>query len=276
MREQILEILESQPYLSSREIGKLLGKHRQTITYHLNKMGINRDRNTIRRMNNTQRSFPIKISENAHQIILGSILGDGSISKNSRVEDSKLNLNSNLVIKHTLKQLDYIRYKEKLLNSENIKTHFNIIEAGKYKSSKIEGRIIKDNVSCVLKTLRNIEFNKYRDSFYKDIKIIPPTVRDLKPLGLAIWFMDDGAKHTSSYYLHTQGFTKNCQLILIKMLKDNFNVDAVLHKHRDSYNIYINTKSRDVFTDAIKPYICESMKYKLHMGRLKSRELLER
>lgn len=40
MKEKILEILKDNPYLSSTEIGKLIGKHRQTVLYHLRNLGI--------------------------------------------------------------------------------------------------------------------------------------------------------------------------------------------------------------------------------------------
>lgn len=264
VRNQILEILKKNPNLSSTEIGKLIGKHRQTVIYHLHKLGIFRDRNFIRTQNNTNRSFSIEISEIANQIILGSILGDGTISKNCRVNNSKLNSNSKLVFKHSLLQKEYIIYKNKLLNKENIITHYSEIEPNKCGKTYINGREITDNGAAEVSTQKNISFNIYRDVFYKDYKIIPDKVYELTSLGLAIWFMDDGSKHKASYYIHTDGFDIKCQEKLLDMLNKNFNIKASLHKTRTNYNIYIKKESRDLFTKLIEPHICESMLYKLH------------
>ena len=135
MENKILNILKENPNLSANEIGKLLNVHKNNIIYYLNKMNIKRDRNFIRKNNNQNRSYSVEITENVEQIFLGSILGDGYISKNQRIiEDSKLNLNSQLKIKHSLVQEDYCLYKQKLLNNENIKTYLRYSEPNKIKS----------------------------------------------------------------------------------------------------------------------------------------------
>lgn len=264
IKKEILKILDKEPYLSSTEIGKKLNKHRNTIIYHLHKLNIYRDRNFIRKQNNNIRSYPININYNANQIILGSILGDGNITKNLRVKNSKLNCNSKLSIKHSLKQKEYVKYKELLLNKEGIKTHLNIIKPGIKKPSYIKNRLIKDNGSIILDTQKNISINKYRNLFYKDYKIIDNKIFELDKLGLAIWYMDDGSKHNTSYYLNTQNFDYKDQKILLNMLNNNFNIKASIHKSRKLFNIYIKKESKNIFTNIIKPYICKSMLYKLH------------
>lgn len=275
IREQIIEILKENPNLSCKEIGKVLNKSRSTIAFHLKKLNIVRDRNEIRKLNNNIRSYPIKITDNAHQIILGSILGDGYISKISRNENSKLNLNSCLRIKHSLKQKAYCLYKQSLLEKENI-IIYTKEKLPNQKICFIENRQIKDNGSFELITQKNISINFYRNEFYNSEKIITDKIFDLKPLGLAIWYMDDGSKHKSSYYLHTDGFNIESQQILIKMLYKNFNIKSVLHKTKSNYNIYIKQESKDLFTNLIKEFICDNMLYKLHnLGRVKQSELLE-
>ena len=114
-KEKIIEILNENPNLSAREIGKQLGKARSTINAAIKKLGIPRDRAELQKINNTQRSFDMEISHELNQLILGSLLGDGSMSKNSRYENSKLNLNSRLMITHSLVQKDYALYKANLL-----------------------------------------------------------------------------------------------------------------------------------------------------------------
>ena len=262
--EQILQILKVTPNLSSREIGKLIGLNRQAVLYRLKKMGIHRDRNFIRTQNNTNRSYPIEITDVANQLFLGSILGDGTISKHSRHNKSNLNKNSKLSMKHSLIQKGYVKYKEGLFKKENIITHYSEVAPGVTKPTYIAGKLIKDNGSCTLDTQKNIVFNKYRDLFYTDYKIVSNKIFELSELGLAIWFMDDGYKHSCSYYLSSDGFDVQCQNILLNMLHTNFNIKGVLHKARNTYRIYIKRESRDTFTKLVESYICDSMLYKLH------------
>ena len=56
MEDKILEILKKNPFLSNREIGKILGKHRSTIQWYLNKLGIHRNRKDQQKLNNTSRT----------------------------------------------------------------------------------------------------------------------------------------------------------------------------------------------------------------------------
>lgn len=269
--EQIKLIIGKNPLLSAREIGKKLNLSRQTVIYYLHKLNIYRDRELIRKNNNTKRSFEIPISENAEQIILGSILGDGMITKWKRYDNSKKNLNSNLVIQHTEPQKQYIYYKKLLLENNGIKCcnirvlNGEIIE--QQYPSIINNRVVKANTRYTLCTRRAITLNKYRDMFYKDKKYINRYVYKLKALGLAIWFMDDGSSNNNRYFLYTNCFDIKSLLLLQKMLNHNFNIKTTLNKCREGqYIIYIKSESRELFTTIISPYICDSMKYKLIRG----------
>ena len=75
--------------------------------------------------------------------------------------------------------------------------------------------------------------------------------------------MDDGSKNNCSYYLHTESFTIEDINFLQKLLYDKFNIKTSIHINRKMPLIYIKAESRELFTEIVKPYICESMKYKL-------------
>lgn len=179
------------------------------------------------------------------------------------MDNSSLNLNSRLEIKHSSRQKEYALYKKKLLERENIKIHFEEREED-YTPSKIGNRIIKDNGFCKISTQRNINFNIFRDLYYKNNKAINENIYKLSALGLAIWYMDDGYKHSSSYYLCSNNFSLEDNNLLKSMLQTNFNIESSIHKNRGKYLLYIKAKSKDVFTNLIKPYVCPSMLYKLH------------
>lgn len=203
---------------------------------------------------NIKRTAPaLGITPNAEQIILGSLLGDGCIARKST--------NCVLAIYHSLMQHQYAFYKANLLQREGIYVRFR--DVNKSHVSTIEGRPIKDNGKSSLCTEVNSAFNKYRDEWYTPTKEVPDSVFKLGPLGLAIWYMDDGAIHyPTGLYLSTNGFNHESQLKLVKMLKDNFDITAHIHKNKDKEILYIVQKDRNKFLDIIRPYVCSSMQYK--------------
>ena len=264
MEEKILKILQENSTLSNREIGKLLGKTRSTVQYYLNKLNIHRDRKAQQKINNTCREKRIVISPAAEQIILGSILGDGYMSPNRHPENTHLTLNSELRITHGKKQEDYVKYKKDLLENEGIRCHLLFIDSSKIKPHYIDGIEVRENGSYHLKTQRNVVFNMYRNMFYRPNKQLTRYMYKLGPLGLAIWFMDDGFRNGKGFVLATDGFTIKEVKFLQKVLKHNFNLDTTIQRTRLNHpQIYIRTSCREKFIDLVSPYMCESMRYKL-------------
>lgn len=266
IEEQILEILEKNPTLSNREIGKIVGKARSTVQYYLNKLGIHRDRKTQQKLNNTCREKTLSISSVVEQIILGSILGDGYMSPNRHPKDTHLTLNSELRISHGVMQKGYAEYKMQLLEQEGISCHINYIDGSKMKRHFIKGIEVKTRGIYHLKTQRNISFNYYRDMFYRPNKKLCRYLYKLEALGLAIWFMDDGCKNGRGWVLCTDGFTVEEVQLLRKIMKHNFSLDTTLRKSSlGNPQIYIRTSCREKFLNLVSPYVCECMHYKLEL-----------
>lgn len=264
MLNKIREIITKNPTLSNREIGKLVGLSRSGIQYYLNKLNIHRDRKQQQKLNNTNRAKCIKISNNAEQIILGSILGDGYMSPNRHPINTSLTLNSELRINHSIKQEEYIKYKKNLLENEGIKCYLQYNDLTKSKPHCIKGKEVKCKGLYYLKTLRNISFNFYRDMFYRPNKKLCRYLYKLNSLGLAIWFMDDGCKNGKSFVLCTDNFTNKEVKLLQKILKHNFNLDTTIQKSNiGNPRIYIKTSCREHFINIVSKYICKSMMYKL-------------
>ena len=264
MEEKILEILRINPTLSNREIGKLLSIHRSTVQYYMNKLNVHRDRKQQQRLNNTCREKKLTITDNAEQIILGSILGDGYMSPNRHPQNTHLILNSELRITQGKVQEDYVRYKKKLLEKEGIRCHLLFLDNRPV--HRINGIEVKENGTYQLKTQRNVSFNFYRDLFYRPNKRLNRYMFKLNALGLAIWFMDDGHKNGRGFKLATDGFTWAEVIFLQKVMKHNFDLDTTIQKTRlGNPSLYIRVSCRNKFIKLISPYICESMKYKLEL-----------
>jgi len=85
--------------------------------------------------------------------------------------------------------------------------------------------------------------------------------------GLAFWAMDDGSKDRNNLVLSTNSYTLwELEVLINKVLKDQFNLDCTIHKHckiKDQYRINIRTKSVPKFKELVFPYFHDSMRYKL-------------
>ena len=263
-RNQILEIIKEHPTLSNREIGKLLGISRSTVSYYLQKENIHRDRIVQQKLNNTCREKVLEINDEAEQVILGSILGDGSIAKYCRPKDTKKLLNSNLIIHHGIKQKEYIEYKKEILERNNIKCYLSFTEGEKIKPHYIKGILVKENGTYTLKTQRNVVLNKSRDIFYSDRKHISKYIYKLKALGLAIWYMDDGYYSSTTMNICTNSFSYKEVTFLQAILKHNFEIETTIYKSNLGHPIlHIKACSRQRFLNIVTPYICNCLKYKL-------------
>lgn len=192
--------------------------------------------------------------EKLEQLLIGSMLGDGYLEK-----QSKPTKNSRLSIAHSSKQMEYCKYKHSILKEFELagKLCYNKIINKRYKEGFIEEYRFRSKASPI--------FSQYRALFYPKNKskiVHKSTVRNIDAFGLAIWFMDDGAKTISGYLLCTQSFTLSDITFLRKLLKSKFNLDTTCQP--GSNMIYIKSKSVKVFNELIEPHVITSMKYKLH------------
>ena len=204
---------------------------------------------------NIKRTAPVlDITPNAEQIIIGSLLGDGAVVRKRT--------NCVFTFNHSLLQHQYAFYKVNILQKEGIYMRYEEMPSC-YRQGCIEGRLIKDNGYARGISEVNVAFNRFKDEWYTPTKEVPDSIKNLSPLGLAIWYMDDGANHyPTGLYLSTNGFNHESQLKLVQMLKNNFDIIAHIHKNKDKEILFIVQKDKHKFLDIIRPYVCESMKYK--------------
>lgn len=245
MEEQIIQTYLQNRTKTSKQLGEILSIPDYTIRKVLNKNGYFLGHYTpfSKRVYNS-------LTEVANQIIVGSLLGDGYISK------YKDNVNSKLIIKHSYKQKPYSRYKKYLLSLENL----NIFQ---YDSKYFDPRANKNYYSTCIGT-SNSNFNMLRDNWYKEGKKIIPRDIKLSPLSLAIWFMDDGTKvGNSGYYLCTNNFLIEDVEFLQKLLSEDLGIVSRIHYNRGKPIIYIPENSVEKFNSHVYKYIHKSMKYKL-------------
>ena len=189
-------------------------------------------------------------------VIVGSLLGDGWGEKRC--------VSTRFHIHVSQENVEYIMWLHKFFN-----------ERGYCSSTKpkILTQIQKGNkvyYSIKIRTWSFRSFNFLYNLFYKDkVKCIPTNIGDfLTPLALAIWFMDDGGKNSSSVLIHTNSFTKKEVEMLQKVLFQKYHRRTTTRKKRSKdpdrgYIIDILKKDLPLFASLVKPHMIQSMHYKL-------------
>ncbi len=177
-------------------------------------------------------------------VLIGSILGDGSIRK----QDNRLN--ALLEINHSYQYKEYVDWKCTIFNE--------------YVLTKPKLRLSNGSRLAYRFTTRSLPiFTKHYKMFYlNNHKIIPDNLI-LNPLSLAVWFMDDGSKSRNSYYLNTQQFSLNEQLILQKVLLNSFGIMSNVNKDKHYFRLRITNSSSIIMTSLVKQYILQIFNYKL-------------
>jgi len=194
----------------------------------------------------------VKISKRQKDIIIGKLLGDGHLETQTNGKTYRLK------IEHSIKQKEYVNWTYDELKS--------------LASNKPKERTIKFNG----KEYEKIWFNSistpslrfYGHQFYVNSKkVVPINIhRWLTPLCMAVWYMDDGSiksKHHRAKILNTHSFSKFDLKRLRLALKNNYGIETKLRRQKEGNQIYLLSSTIEKFENIIKPYIIESMKYKI-------------
>jgi len=199
-------------------------------------------------------------------LLIGMSIGDGYI-----------NAKSELRIKHSSSQREYLGYKADLLK-KIFSGKCNIVDYDV--TLKANGKTYQQ--SRILKS--NKYFKQIRGWLYRDgKKVLNRRILDmLSPESLAIWYMDDGSMgrnknkqgRVSSVYtmLNTQCSSEEADTI-IEYFKDVHGIQSVKGFSKGAYIVRFNTKASHDFIALIERYIVPSMKYKIrHIDKLRLHE----
>lgn len=111
-------------------------------------------------------------------------------------------------------------------------------------------------------TKSSLTLNDLHKRWYIPIKTIyKEDLYRIQPLGLAIWFMDDGYKVGNGGILSTNCFSITDLNIIKEMFKNKFNIDVTIYEKR--HLIYFPVKEFKKLVEIIKPYIISCMQYKI-------------
>ncbi len=194
----------------------------------------------------------MQLTQRQDAIIIGTILGDGCLERNGK--------HARLRLEHGKSQKSYLLWKynklKEVITGSIMRLHsYHKINKCFYDSFRAY-------------TFSNQIFDTYWNTFYfNKKKIIPIHIQFIlkHPLSLAVWFMDDGYKRNdcNALRLGTDSFTKDEQVLLQSVLKNNFGIETSLHKKGKYWNIYIPQRESKKFVDLVKPYIIPELTYKI-------------
>lgn len=188
------------------------------------------------------------------QVFLGTMYGDAYL----RIPEDSRNASGHFA--HSLKQRDYCKWKYK---------HLARFCSPPKEVSEIDKRSGKEYFAIDVRIRANPVFTELYPMLYKNkIKYIhPDMINKLEPLGVAVWFMDDGYYDHGSYSIATNCFTDEDISLILEMFKSKFNLEFTAHANR-----VIRLKKRDAtrFCDLVRPYIHEDCWYKLGLDAPKT------
>ena len=232
-------------------LSSVLEQTRQTVTNKTPDEILQIKTNTLHTL---QEKDPIKnLTKEEEQIILGSLLGDGYLFQGKTLPHSTY-----LVLEHGIRQLDYLLWKGKKLERLGAKFYQY------FQYNPVKQRMCAYNQ---VRTSNHFLFGKYAKDFYcSDGKHLSADVlHKIGPLGIAVWYMDDGNYNQGQIHLYTYSFSKEDTLSLTDMLRARFGVHAQLQEDKYGNCIYIPKIYSAPFLKLVTPFVKQvpRMLYKL-------------
>jgi LAGLIDADG DNA endonuclease family protein len=180
------------------------------------------------------------LSEVQRQIIVGSLLGDGSM---------RCKTNALLEINHSSQQRSYVDWKYRHL-AELVRTP---PKARNGNGGRIAYRFVTRSLP---------ELTPYFRLFYGTGRKRIPEV-ELSELTLAVWFMDDGCRSRNAVYLNTQQYDDTSQRTLLRLLRDQWGIEAALNRDKSYYRVRLSVEGTRKLAGLIEPHLLPELRYKL-------------
>lgn len=158
----------------------------------------------------------VSLSDRARAIILGTILGDGSLKVQKKY------LNANLQFRHSETQKEYFLWKASELSEIRGENGVSLQKADGYSKNRKYRFYSKRLLS-----LSELHFLTHKKN---TLNIRRKWLNQMTPLSLAVWWCDDGSliSNTRKGVFCTDGFDKESVDILAKYLKTVWKVHAIV------------------------------------------------
>jgi LAGLIDADG DNA endonuclease family len=190
-------------------------------------------------------------------LVVGTVLGDANINRRGTI-----------TIEHSKADASYVEWKyEKFRDLGVLAPKSQISQV-----VRTDKRTGTQTYSCRFFT--KAVYKEERQLFYPEgMKRVPPNLGEmLDPLGLAVWFMDDGGKGGNTKHglvIDVSGFVEEDQNLLQEVLLTKFHLKTTLQNYGTSRTgnqakkIYIPKETGPAFYAIVDPYVIPSMRRKL-------------
>lgn len=178
------------------------------------------------------------------EILVGSLLGDGSLRKQGTRTNALLEIN------HSFQFREYVDWKwwqfKEFVKTPPKSRHGN--------GNRIAYRFTTQSLPL---------FTEYYYKYYSSGRKVISSSVVLTNLVLSIWFMDDGSKSRNTFYLNTQQFSVNEQKMLVDILDRDLGIKSSLNRDKQYFRIRIRTESASKFRKIVAPYLLPCFRYKI-------------
>ena len=207
--------------------------------------------------------------------IIGMVLGDAYIGK---TQGSK---NARMSIDHSQKQEEYLDF------CTDIVKQLPDIKINKHKRQRtLKGRD-KVYTTISMNTTNHHFLTRIHNAMYKEGRktVTRHQLNKLTPLGLALWYMDDGSAcfryrnnktiiSNRAVKICTHGFTLEENQIIQTYFWEVWGIKVKIYKEYTKHYIWIQGREANKFLDLVSPHIIPSMAYKADLRYLKPKLLL--
>lgn len=203
----------------------------------------------------------ISLSDCCKSVILGSILGDGSLKK------YKGQKNPRLSIRHSIINKEYLLWKMEFLTELN--SPKSLLTQDPHGFSKNEKLLYQSKCHEELNKLYNLTYKN------NQLAIQRKWLNRLTPLSLAVWWCDDGSLigNRKKGVLCTDGFDEKSVILLSRYLLKVWDIKTRVGNVKKVYKgkeklyprIWISTNELKKFIEIIKDHVPTSMKRKIEI-----------
>ncbi len=201
------------------------------------------------------------LTKEQYQLVLGSILGDGSLSR--RNDNGWVQFR----FSHSEKQYEYLQWKKSICwgnPTVSKRESKDYLIADKIARSSDHFQV-SASAHPQLINLRNLAYSGEKNEI-----VVSNWVDTLDVLGLAIWYQDDGTLVVQRYArIYTLSMKLESIKKLIEVLFNNFGIVANYYQTKGAnysfggFVLTVGAQSADLFYSLIAKYIHPTMRYKL-------------
>jgi recombination protein RecA len=197
--------------------------------------------------------LPRYLSDQQRQLVLGGLMGDGSISP-KRIGACGVSMKSRFRFGHGPKQDEYARWKASLL--AGVPTTV---------SPHSKGGLMVETTSLVeLDPIREAVYLGGRKVFSWDY------LKELTPFALAIWYLDNGTfaarrvdGSAGRSEIVVEAMERTTRYRLVELLRDTFGLSSSLKDRGGKAVIVFDRDGTEALHALIAPYVPDCMSYKL-------------